>query len=276
MKGGDGKWAVNPEASLNKQGAAITPGDRVYALSRRFKTKVETTLEEVRDASLKGKMGVSLSGGKDSVVALDLVRRIVPNAPAGFFDSGCEFNQTYDVIDHYGAEYIQMEIPLVNLLKAGAYWGYDGPDVVDKDLVIDFYHHQVAHPSHIWVTRNNIDIIVMGLRGQENPGRMANYRRRGKLYLTHTWLGVPVRHFNPLSNWTDADVWAYIASRELFYNAIYDKFAEAGAPREEWRVSALMGLCGASHGGRFVRIKQCAPEVFGPLTRYFPRMLEYI
>src|SRR5699024_11500515 len=42
---------------------------------------------------------VSISGGKDSLVALHLARRINPDVPVAFFDSGLEFPQTLRYID---------------------------------------------------------------------------------------------------------------------------------------------------------------------------------
>lgn len=42
---------------------------------------------------------VAFSGGKDSLVALDLVRQVAPDAPVAFFDSGLEFPETYTYLE---------------------------------------------------------------------------------------------------------------------------------------------------------------------------------
>ena len=39
---------------------------------------------------LEGKVYISFSGGKDSTVLLDLVRRIYPDVPAVYIDTGLE------------------------------------------------------------------------------------------------------------------------------------------------------------------------------------------
>lgn len=42
---------------------------------------------------------VAFSGGKDSLVVLDLVRQVAPETPVAFFDSGLEFPETYAYLD---------------------------------------------------------------------------------------------------------------------------------------------------------------------------------
>jgi len=45
-----------------------------------------------------GKVYVSFSGGKDSTVLLDLVRRQYPEVPAVFVDTGLEFPEVRDFV----------------------------------------------------------------------------------------------------------------------------------------------------------------------------------
>ena len=42
---------------------------------------------------------VAFSGGKDSLVVLDLVRQVAPETPVAFFDSGLEFPETYAYLE---------------------------------------------------------------------------------------------------------------------------------------------------------------------------------
>ncbi len=43
---------------------------------------------------------LAFSGGKDSLVALDLALRVEPNLPVVFFDSGLEYPETYEYLHH--------------------------------------------------------------------------------------------------------------------------------------------------------------------------------
>lgn len=45
-----------------------------------------------------GKVYVSFSGGKDSTVLLDLARRIYPDIPAVFIDTGLEYPELRDFV----------------------------------------------------------------------------------------------------------------------------------------------------------------------------------
>ena len=45
-----------------------------------------------------GKVYVSFSGGKDSTVLLDLVRRIYPDVPAVFIDTGLEYPELREFV----------------------------------------------------------------------------------------------------------------------------------------------------------------------------------
>ena len=48
-----------------------------------------------------GKVYVSFSGGKDSTVLLDLVRRVYPDVPAVFSDTGLEFPEIREFVKSF-------------------------------------------------------------------------------------------------------------------------------------------------------------------------------
>ena len=48
---------------------------------------------------------VAFSGGKDSLVVLDLARRVEPQVPVVFFDSGLEYPQTYPYLEDLAARW---------------------------------------------------------------------------------------------------------------------------------------------------------------------------
>ena len=79
----------------------------------------------------------------------------------------------------------------------------------------------------------------------------------------------------PLMQWTQEDIWAFIAGNGIPYNAIYDEMAKLGIPRNDWRVSCLMGMCGAAQGGRYCFLRQMCPDRWTELCKEFPKIVEF-
>ena len=73
-----------------------------YSLEDKIKLSNEIIIEFVESIDDKSKIFISSSFGKDSVVMIDLVRKIYPNIPIGYVDTGVEqpscieLSKTYD------------------------------------------------------------------------------------------------------------------------------------------------------------------------------------
>lgn len=67
-----------------------------WSLEQKIKT-TQAKIIEFGD-TYSNKIYVSFSGGKDSTVLLDLVRRVYPDAPAVFFDTGLEYPEIRDFV----------------------------------------------------------------------------------------------------------------------------------------------------------------------------------
>lgn len=249
--------------------SALTVGDRAYARLPIFQRKVEQARIAVESAARKGRVGLSFSGGKDSTVLLDLVRSVIPGAPAAFFDSGMEYPETYAMVVASHVETVQPERSLPEMLRYGGYWGHEHS--TDPEARFDFFAFLVGEPARRFVMAHELDVLGIGLRAQESAGRRMRLGRAGAL----SWVeSEQVWHFCPLARWSHQEVWSYIASRGLRYNAIYDRMADAGIPREDWRVSTLLGLSAASQG-RLAFLRQTAPEIFRLLAVDFPSIVRW-
>jgi phosphoadenosine phosphosulfate reductase len=248
---------------------AVTIGDHAHARLRGFQARVDRALSEISAAGSHGRIGISYSGGKDSTVLLDLVRRVYPDAPAAFFDSGCEYHWTYEIVKHYGVHVIKPEMSLPEMCRHGGYWGYKDP--IEPGARFDFFAFLVSEPSQRFIRGFDLQVIAIGLRGEESAGRRMNARKHGAFYETRGG----VHHLCPLAFWTHDDIWAYIASRGLRYNEVYDKMVECGIPRDRWRVSTLLGMCGAATMGRYAFLRQVDPEAFRKLSAEFPRIMSF-
>lgn len=250
--------------------AAINAGDHARALLPAFRRRVERALEVVSQAAAQGRLGVSYSGGKDSTVLLDLVREIKSDAPAAFYDSGLEYPGTYEMVAHYGVQTIQPQMSLAEMCRYGGYWGHQHP--TDPDAEFDFFSFLVAEPSWRFICEHDLQVIAIGLRGQESKGRLLSARKRGELY----WIERrQMWHCCPLAYWRDEEVWAYIASRGLRYNPAYDKMAALNIPRSRWRVGMLLGIPRPGLEDRYSWLRQMEPALWNCLVAEFPRINDY-
>lgn len=69
-----------------------------------------------------GKVYVAFSGGKDSTVLLDIVRRIYPDVPAVFSDTGLEFPEVREFVK--SCENVTIARPEMNFRKVIEVYGY--------------------------------------------------------------------------------------------------------------------------------------------------------
>lgn len=79
-------------------------------------------------------------------------------------------------------------------------------------------------PSERLQAELKVDVIFKGLMAAESRPRRTNFVTRGYLFRSHRpHLGSdPFWHCNPLSIWTDDDIWAYIRRYNVPYAALYD------------------------------------------------------
>lgn len=244
---------------------AVTVGDLAHAKSLLHKRRVEQAIRIVDQGLDHGRMGIAFSGGKDSTCTLHLVRRQCPDAPAGFFDSGCEYESTYALVAALHVTTIHPERSMVEMRKLSGGFGYRGPEA-DSGRDFDYFAFLVGEPSIRFCREAGLDVIAIGLRAGESAGR-----RMGRIIYgpVHSVRWHPAMVCHPVCDWTDSDVWAYIATNDLAYNAAYDRMAEAGLPRKAWRVSTLLGTIGASIG-RHAIVRIVDPALFNRLAGTFP------
>ena len=207
-------------------------------------------------------------------MTLDLIRRVIPNAPAAHYDSGAEYSATYEMVKHVDAIPIKPEHDLIWMCKYGGYWRHENP--TDYETNFDFKKILVVEPAERFVDDYRLDVIAMGLRGQESYGRRMNAKTRGAFYpVEYKKLQHGLHHLCPIIHWSHDDVWAYIAGRNLKYNSVYDRMAEIGIDRKEQRVSCILGMVGAGTGWRFSLLRQVDPNRFNELAGEFPMIKEF-
>lgn len=250
-------------ADAKPHGAAIRREDFVWATTEKFRRHVDRAKAAVQNALAIGPMGVSYSGGKDSSALLHLVRSIVPEVHAAFYDSGAELASTLELVARMGVETVTPRMSMLDMARYAGWWDYATP--VDKGCQFDAKRVVIEEPSEAFVVRRRLRVLAYGLRAGESRARAKNAAARGELFegSDRTW------YCQPLAYWSTADIWAYIASRDIPYNAAYDRMAEAHVDRESQRVATLLGERG-SGWGRHAIMRAAEPERFREIAHEFP------
>lgn len=167
---------------------------------------------------------VAFSGGKDSIVLLDLVKRAIPRTAfmVVFGDTGMEFPDTYDVINQVEQQCIDEEI---EFYRAASHfdpmesWRIFGPP--SRVLRWCCSVHKSA-PQTIKIREkleknDYVGVDFVGVRKYESLNRSnydyENYGKKQKGQYSQ----------NPILDWSSAEIWLYIYMHNLIINETYKK-----------------------------------------------------
>ncbi len=163
-------------------------------------------------SNYKSHSAVSISGGKDSLVALDLSIRAgiktVVHCNTSMNFPGTE-KYLKELENFYDIEIIQTKPPreffdLVNDI------GYPSRRLRWCCEVYKF------GPLTNYVQKEKVGFLITGIRAEESRKRV-KYKRVSKNPL------IPAIQINPILDWTTNEIWEYINTYKLPYHTLYDK-----------------------------------------------------
>jgi len=173
-----------------------------------------------RAFSLFDNIAISFSGAED-VVLIDMANRINPNLKVFSLDTGRLHAETYQFIEkvrkHYG---ITIEIMYPDAAQVEA--------LVKEKGLFSFYedgHNECCGIRKVAPLRRKlatVDAWITGQRKDQNPSTRASV----PVIQADTTFAAGDRQlikFNPLANWSSADVWMYIRSYEVPYNPLHER-----------------------------------------------------
>jgi len=230
----DGGKPVSPEPN----GSALRPMDiptMVQANQVMLEIIEETTVKKIVAVYKKYKekvdfFHVAFSGGKDSTVLLDLVKKALPKGSfkVVFGDTGMEFPDTYDVIKKMRQNCEKEGIPFYEAkshLEPAQSWMLFGPPSrtlrwccsVHKSTPQTLKLREIAKGMKEKEDQRSdyTGLAFVGVRAQESARRSKyeyeSYGKKQKGQYSH----------NSILEWTSAEVWLYIYANDLIINRAY-------------------------------------------------------
>ncbi|GAA4909787.1 hypothetical protein GCM10025789_31350 [Tessaracoccus lubricantis] len=220
---------------------------------------------------------VAFSGGKDSLVTLDLARQADPNVPVCFFDSGLEYPETLryiaDLADSWNLNIDVIPAPrnALEIFVANGTWSHHRTVSANPSL----FNNIITIPASTAHARYGAGQL-WGLRRQESSARRVMFAmalRQDPAGGTYRLKDGTVT-FSPVWNFTDTDIWGHIARRQLPVNPVYDKLISLGAPPVAIRVASLIDTKQLENG-RLVWLNRGWPSLYQSIVDALPRAAEF-
>jgi len=155
---------------------------------------------------------VACSFQKEASVILDMLLRIEPEARFFTLDTGVLFGETHDtwraIEDRYDITidvYRGISLEQQAAAHGDALWARDPDGCCELRKVTPLNE-----------ALSGVDAWITGLRREQSPSRAST----PKLHWDGThdlWKG------NPLADWSEADVWSYIAEHDVPYHPLHDR-----------------------------------------------------
>lgn len=237
---------------------------------------------------LNGNVYVSFSGGKDSTALLHQVRRIYPNVPAVFVDTGLEYPEIRDFVKTVdNVIWLKPKMPFTQVIEK---YGYP---VISKETAQKIKEVRETTSEKLKSKRMNGDEKGNGKisdkwqflinapfkisdrcchvmkkepvkKYEKETGRgaivgtmAADSRLREGSYLQHGCNSFENRPMStPMAFWLEHDVWDYIKKYNLPYSKIYDMgYTRTGC------MFCMFGLH-MDESNRFDRMKKTHPQIY--------------
>lgn len=194
------------------------------ALSHATATVIQSTEEKIRTAEelvrreleqTTHDICVTNSFQAEDMVVLHMVRRVVPNVPVVFLDTGYHFAEVYAYRDQMAREW---SMNLINLL----------PEQTVAEQESQFGILNQTDPSRCCGMRKVTPLFgaLAGYKLWFTGLRREQAKSRASLQPVEDFslpAGKTIRKVSPLTEWTAKDVWQYAKEHEIPLLSLYDK-----------------------------------------------------
>jgi len=239
--------------------------DLLHARTQEYQTVVASAKQTIYHALQHMKNPyVSFSGGKDSLVMLHLVLE-QKRVPVVYWDADASNPDTENflelIVDKWDLDMIRFKTE--SMMSVFRKYGINHPKIEEKTMLATVYR-----PIKKLMRDYDFDGVFVGLREEESFGRRQLIRHKGSVFWNKSQ---GILECLPVAYFSVQDIWAYITSHDLPYNAVYDR---QSLPRNEIRVSYWCGES-AREFGRFVWLKKEYPDLYNKFAAEFPEVREW-
>jgi phosphoadenosine phosphosulfate reductase len=192
--------------------AEIDPAE-LQRQSSVFESKTPQDVVRWGVEKFRGGLTLACSFGAEDVALVDMVARIDPSVTVFYLDTDYLFPETFEVRDRivarYGVRAVAVK-PLLTIEEQAALHGPDlfarQPDVCCRIRKVEPLRRHLGG-FQAWIT---------GIRRDQAPTRAnAGLVEWDKMF--------NLVKLNPLARWKSEDVWAYIRTHDVPYNALHDR-----------------------------------------------------
>jgi predicted phosphoadenosine phosphosulfate sulfurtransferase len=242
---------------MSSSGAAATVASGVHTRRYLGSNVFDQAVARLCELYERGhRLVLSLSGGKDSTVCLNLMliaAEMTGRLPVDVVmrDEEIMYPGTFEYLERVAERpdvnfhWIYACQPIVNAFnRESPYWWVFDPELSPDQWVrqpperayrvmeLDIQH--MCTPTRFPVEGREL-FSVIGLRVQESRARLYGLHSSGG-YVTKPTKPFGVRLCRPIYDWTDGDVWKAISENGWDYNRCYDVLHRHGIRRERLRV----------------------------------------
>ena len=163
-------------------------------------------------------LAIATSFQADGMVILDMASRIDPRVRVMTVDSGRLQQETYDLIERVRERYqLPIEVYYPDAAALETFVGDYGVNPFYRSLALRLRCCEIRKVSPLARALAPLDAWIAGQRRDHWATR--RHVRKVELDAAH---GGIVK-LNPLANWSDEQVWAYIRANDVPRNALYDR-----------------------------------------------------
>jgi phosphoadenosine phosphosulfate reductase len=226
-----------------------TIADAVAANRPYIEAMEKDAINVIRGVTSQGKnrelpVTVSFSGGKDSLVVLNLTKKAVKDFEAFYIDTGLEFPETTKFVEEVAAGGVPVKVE-----KAGKAFDENfpafGPPAKDFRWCCKVCK---LGPATTQLSKYKKGVITI-----DGKRRYESFQRGGIDTVERNPFVPGQLSVFPIKDWRAIEVWLYIHMEKLPYNPLYDRgFERIGC----W-------LCPAALQAEYVRMKELHPDRYG-------------